>query len=494
MMKTIHTLFYLGFIFLLLACDNEEDPVAPPSAGFTFASNELEVSFTNTSTDAMSYSWDFGDNTTSTETNPVHTYAEAGTYQVTLTASNNDVTDEVAQSVEVSLNPENVRVTSGFIVTGFTEDNSVLARYFEELPSGTIDLTQGQAFQQFFPWDVYDGAVYIQRSVGNGFSKVAVNGNGEIVEDGTIPTTGENAFTLRIRDSETGIFIDPNDFTQVKVFNPQTLQEIGNIDLSAAPLFEERPEAAVSSAVIRGDDVFISYAQGSNPNLLDNFTMIRGSISGGTLGNQLNSTTGPTFTFNPLHRLSDEDGNLYIHHTGNLNPVPAANLPGILKIPAGSNEFDPNYDFRVVGNSTLLLHSMRAFQYYQNGLAYAHVGVETPQAVVDILISVGGDISNLSQEQINQILALLNTSENARWVELDLNAQTLRVLPGLPGLNPFATTNAYFIDNVPHFPIVNTTENAVYKYDPATDQSEKVFDVTGASISTIIDLSANNLK
>ncbi|MEL7002534.1 MAG: hypothetical protein AAFN93_07340, partial [Bacteroidota bacterium] len=77
---------------------------------------------------------------------------------------------------------------------------------------------------------------------------------------------------------------------------------------------------------------------------------------------------------------------------------------------------------------------------------------------------------------------------------LDLNGQTVRELPGMPRLNPFAATNAYFIDNVPHFPIVNTTENAVYKYDPETDQSERVFSVTGAAVSTIIDLSTNNLR
>lgn len=495
-MKIYNRLLLIGLIAILLfACDDDDttDPAANPVAGFTFVVNELEVTFSNSSTDATSYTWDFGDSNTTTSTNPVHTYSTSGTYQVKLTASNGTLNNEITQSLMVSLNPENVRATTGYIVTGILEDNSVLAQYFEELPSGTIDLTQGQAFQEFFPYDVYDGAVYVQRSVGNGFSKMAVNGNGEIVEDGTIPTTGENAFVLRIRDSDTGIFIDPNDRTQVKIFDPITLQEIGNIDLSAAPIFSNT-EAATTSAVFRDDDVFIVIAQGTGP-LLDNYTMVRGSITSGTLGNQVNSTTGQTFSFNPINRLVDEQGDLFIHHTGNLSPAPfGGNTGGVLKIPAGSNEFEPKYDFRVTADPTLILQSMRAFQYYQNGIAYAHIGLETPQAVVDILISVGGNIQNLTQEQIDQILALLNISENGGWVELDLNGQTIRELPGIPRLNPFATTNAYFIDNIPYFPIVNTTENAVYKYDPVTDQSEKVFDVTGASVSTIIDLSANNLR
>ena len=39
----------------------------------------VEVSFTDTSTgEPTSWTWDFGDGTTSTERNPVHTYAAAG--------------------------------------------------------------------------------------------------------------------------------------------------------------------------------------------------------------------------------------------------------------------------------------------------------------------------------------------------------------------------------------------------------------------------------
>ncbi len=47
----------------------------------------LDVSFTNLSSGATSYVWDFGDGTTSTATNPVHTYAASGTYIVCLNAN-----------------------------------------------------------------------------------------------------------------------------------------------------------------------------------------------------------------------------------------------------------------------------------------------------------------------------------------------------------------------------------------------------------------------
>ena len=44
------------------------------------------VTFTNLSTNATSYHWDFGDGNSSTATNPQHVYQETGTYQVRLTA------------------------------------------------------------------------------------------------------------------------------------------------------------------------------------------------------------------------------------------------------------------------------------------------------------------------------------------------------------------------------------------------------------------------
>ena len=63
--------------------------VAPlPSAGFSAGTNGLEATFTNLSTNATSYFWDFGDNSNSTEANPAHTYPADGSYEVELTAIN----------------------------------------------------------------------------------------------------------------------------------------------------------------------------------------------------------------------------------------------------------------------------------------------------------------------------------------------------------------------------------------------------------------------
>jgi PKD repeat protein len=66
---------------------------SPPTASFTASPTSgqapLSVQFTDTSTGSpTTWAWDFGDGATSTAQNPQHTYAAAGTYTASLTASN----------------------------------------------------------------------------------------------------------------------------------------------------------------------------------------------------------------------------------------------------------------------------------------------------------------------------------------------------------------------------------------------------------------------
>ncbi|MEO6165998.1 MAG: choice-of-anchor L domain-containing protein [Chitinophagales bacterium] len=59
-----------------------------PVAGFSTSQNDNIIQFHNLSRYGTSYVWDFGDNATSTEINPTHTYANPGYYNVTLTVQN----------------------------------------------------------------------------------------------------------------------------------------------------------------------------------------------------------------------------------------------------------------------------------------------------------------------------------------------------------------------------------------------------------------------
>lgn len=78
------------------------EPAITVTAGFTFSIDELLVNFTNTSTGASSYEWDFGDGNTSQEENPANTYALAGTYSVSLKASEGSDENTDVQDVTVT--------------------------------------------------------------------------------------------------------------------------------------------------------------------------------------------------------------------------------------------------------------------------------------------------------------------------------------------------------------------------------------------------------
>ncbi len=76
----------------------------PPVANFSEVTSEsnLMATFTNTSTDATSYSWDFGDGSTSTDANPAaHTYAYKGQYLVSLTATSTEGSNTITKEIFV---------------------------------------------------------------------------------------------------------------------------------------------------------------------------------------------------------------------------------------------------------------------------------------------------------------------------------------------------------------------------------------------------------
>jgi len=83
--------------------------VNSPIPHFSYSMDTLSpytVSFTNESGGADSYTWNFGDSSSSNDINPVHTYLSTGTYTVILTASSSTTgcTIDTSISITVSIN------------------------------------------------------------------------------------------------------------------------------------------------------------------------------------------------------------------------------------------------------------------------------------------------------------------------------------------------------------------------------------------------------
>lgn len=110
MKKAFRSYAPLSFLLLLLVVQScKKEVILEVIAGFSYvvdASDFKKVTFTNASTNYVSVSWNFGDNSAaSTEEKPVHTYSATGSYTVTLTATASDGSTDVTQQTIAIVDP-----------------------------------------------------------------------------------------------------------------------------------------------------------------------------------------------------------------------------------------------------------------------------------------------------------------------------------------------------------------------------------------------------
>ncbi|MCX6666593.1 MAG: right-handed parallel beta-helix repeat-containing protein [Euryarchaeota archaeon] len=133
----------------------------PPTTSFMYSSPDLDFNFTqfnDTSIDPngviMSWYWDFGDGNTSNEQNPIHWYMENGTYDVTLTVTDDDGA--------VSSTPQTITIPTGSGVAPnhppYMPNTPSPSYYAEDVP-GSIDLswTGGDPDNDTVTYTVYFG-------------------------------------------------------------------------------------------------------------------------------------------------------------------------------------------------------------------------------------------------------------------------------------------------------------------------------------------------
>lgn len=119
-------LVIFGLYVFLGSCSKGDNTPAPaptpaPVANFSYSGAGLApstVSFTNQSTNATSYSWDFGDGGTSTSANPTHIYLQGGVYTVRLNATGSGGSNSVSKTVNIQA-PTSLKITN-LKVTGMS--------------------------------------------------------------------------------------------------------------------------------------------------------------------------------------------------------------------------------------------------------------------------------------------------------------------------------------------------------------------------------------
>jgi PKD repeat protein len=128
-------------------------PVANFIATPTSGEAPLAVNFTDLSTNApTAWTWDFGDNATSDQRNPIHTYTTAGTYTVTLTATNAAGSDDEVKTGYITVSSGGGSGGGEAPVANFTanitEGNAPLAVQFTDTSTGV---------PTSWAWDFGDG-------------------------------------------------------------------------------------------------------------------------------------------------------------------------------------------------------------------------------------------------------------------------------------------------------------------------------------------------
>lgn len=111
-MRRILPLISLSFLFLI-SCTKEEKNLPTASFDLTLSQTQAPatVTLTNNSTNALNYEWETSDGQTSTETNPEFTFSEGGTYEIKLTAFNNDGSHSYSKSVVIENAPVPTKIS-----------------------------------------------------------------------------------------------------------------------------------------------------------------------------------------------------------------------------------------------------------------------------------------------------------------------------------------------------------------------------------------------
>jgi PKD repeat protein len=116
--------------------------IAPPpvvnfDASPVIGGAPLTVYFTNLTTGATDYAWDFGDASSSTNANPINTYTNAGSYTVTLTAVGSGGTNTLSKTNFIAVTYS--ISAPALMISGYTSTNFLFS--FDTL-SGKTYLVQ----------------------------------------------------------------------------------------------------------------------------------------------------------------------------------------------------------------------------------------------------------------------------------------------------------------------------------------------------------------
>jgi streptogramin lyase len=140
-----------------------------PEASFTWTPEApaagQATGFQDTSTgEPTTWSWSFGDGSTSDQQNPTHTFASQGSYEVSLTATNDAGSDTATETIEVS-------AATGCSMT-CTATVPATADLNADVPFAVVVEREGCSGATTYAWSFGDGATSDQQNPSHAYSTV----------------------------------------------------------------------------------------------------------------------------------------------------------------------------------------------------------------------------------------------------------------------------------------------------------------------------------
>ncbi|QXP54743.1 PKD domain-containing protein [Cellulophaga sp. HaHa_2_95] len=186
----------------IIVTDANQAPTAIGTSDITSGEVSLAVQFTgDTSTDpdtgdVITYAWDFGDGSTATTANPTHTFTTAGTYDVTLTVTDNG-TPALSSSeviITITVNAPINQAPTAIATSDITSGEASLDVQF----TGDTSTDPDAGDVLTYAWDFGDGTTATTANPAHTFTTVGTYDVTLTVTDDGTPALSSSEVTITI--------------------------------------------------------------------------------------------------------------------------------------------------------------------------------------------------------------------------------------------------------------------------------------------------------
>lgn len=401
--------------------------------------------------------------------------------------------------------PESLYQEEGYVLASASQSTagySYYAGYFGELPMGDVDLTKKSAYSTFSIRMVYKNFMYGVSLTGDKkLSKQAIlKSSGSVVEVAAIPLI-DYISAIKIISDDLGVYSTGGN-RALFLFNPTTMENLGQIDMTSAQNFPANETNIYTHLAYRKSDNRLFATLFTNSSKTGQFydaENVYVEVINLTTKKWEKTAKYEQATY-PVSRglengLVDEQGNVYIVTQGQygldreLGPTAAKrSKPQILKIPAGSTDFDPTYSFNpvnAVGMPNLLFQLVLGTIYDANGIVYACIsGQQDPPRLLELIAKLANN--TITTVEYAELSNLAFYEPNQRWAKLDMNAKTATLIADIPLTAGYGYPNSRVYEGKFYFPVYNPglKLNGFYRYDPSTGKSEKLNTISAGGLVT----------